>query len=152
MASKIPVIRNTRFSYFIPQFAIMLLLILIVGMFNYTYAIILGICLYFILSMYLKIIIPKWHRKGVFALKKGAIEAAIIAFDRSYAYFKKNAWIDKYRAFTLLSTSQFSYTEMALMNIIYCFEKMGNTTKAKQYHKKLQVEFPGNKYSGLSGK
>lgn len=147
MASKIPIIRNTNYLYFIPQAAILLIIIFsfkLLGIIHYN---LLGISIYFLLSSYLKILIPKWHRKGIFLLKKGKLDLAILSFQRSYNFFKKNAWIDQYRAFTLFSTSKDSYTEMALMNIIYCFEQLGDKKMARKYHSLLKEQFPENRYS-----
>lgn len=147
MASKIPVIRNTNYLYFIPQAAILLLIILGLLFFGIEHYLILGFSLYFLLSIYLKVLVPKWHRKGIFFMKKGNLQTAILAFQRSYEYFQRYSWIDQYRAFTLFSTSQYSYSEMALMNIIWCFEQLGDKKNAVKYHKLLKEKFPGNTYS-----
>jgi len=147
MASKIPVIRNTNYLYYVPQIAILLLFIFILYFSGSEHYLIIGFSLYFLLSIYLKVLIPKWHRKGIFYLKKGSLQAAIIAFQKSYDYFQRYSWVDQYRAFTLFSTSQFSYSEMALMNIIWCFEQLGDTKNAKKYHNLLREKFPDNKYS-----
>lgn len=147
MARKIPVIRATNYFYYIPQIAILFFIILMLYYLNVTHYIILGVSLYFLLSIYLKVLIPKWHRKGVFYLKKGELKGAIHAFLKSYEYFQKNSWIDQYRAFTLFSTSQLSYSEMALMNIIYCYEQLGDKRNAQKYLKILRQQFPNNKFS-----
>jgi tetratricopeptide (TPR) repeat protein len=147
MARKIPVIRNTCYSCFIAQIAILLFIILVLFFLNVTHYLILGISLYFLLSIYLKVLIPKWHRKGIFYLKKGELQAAILAFQKSYDYFQKNSWIDQYRAFTLFSTSQLSYSEMALMNIVFCYEQLGDKKSARKYLAILRKQFPDNKYS-----
>ena len=147
MASKIPVIRNTNYFYFIPQIAILLILIMILFFTGSEHYLIIGISLYFLLSIYLKVLIPRWHRKGIFYLKKGNLQSAILAFRKSYEYFQRNSWIDQYRAFTLFSISEFSYSEMALMNIIWCFEQLGDKKNAMKYHNLLKEKFPNNKYS-----
>ncbi|MBA7537036.1 hypothetical protein ES705_29302 [subsurface metagenome] len=147
MAKKIPVIRNTNYTYFIPQIAILIFIIFILNFLNVSHYLLLGVSLYFLLSIYLKVLIPKWHRKGIFYLKKGELHGAILSFQKSYEYFQKNAWVDQYRAFILFSTSQLSYSEMALMNIIFCYEQMGDKKMAQKYHKILRQQFPDNKYS-----
>ena len=147
MASKIPVIRHTNIFFFLPQIAILLAFIFTLKLFEVNHYLLMGLSLYFLLSIYLKVLIPKWHRKGVYYLKKGVFNDAIMCFQRSYTYFQKYTWIDQYRAFTLFSTSQISYAEMALMNIIYCYEQMGDKQNAKKYHKILQEKFPHNRYS-----
>ncbi|MBN1952603.1 MAG: hypothetical protein JW801_15475 [Bacteroidales bacterium] len=146
MASKIPKIRSINYYYFIPQAAIIILLIYFFFLLEVTHYKALGISIYFLLSIYLKVLIPKWHKKGIFLIKKGKLELAILSFQRSYDYFKRNAWIDSYRAFTLLSTSKDSYQEMALINIIYCFEQLGDKKSARKYHQLLRERFPDNRY------
>jgi len=147
MAPKIPIIRHTNIFFFIPQLAILLALVFILKLLMVPHYILMGVSLYFLLSIYLKVLIPKWHRKGAFYLKKGELREAIICFQRSFDYFQKYSWIDQYRAFTLFSTSQLSYAEMALMNIIYCYEQLGDQKNAKKYHKILQEKYPNNRYS-----
>lgn len=100
-----------------------------------------------LLNGYLKIIIPKWHRKGLYYLRKGEVEGAIYAFRKSHDFFQKYSWIDNYRAITMLSISGFSYSEMALMNIIYCQTQLGRDAEAKKVQKQLAKEFPENPYS-----
>ncbi len=147
MAGKIPVIRSTNFFFIIPQIGILCIIIYVLYLLDLAHYLILGVSLYFLLSIYLKVLIPKWHRKGVFFLKKGELQASILSFQRSYQYFQRYAWIDQYRALTLFSTSHLSYSEMALMNIIYCYEQLGDKKNAQKYHKILSQQFPNNKYS-----
>ena len=44
---------------------------------------------------------------------------AINEFQKSYDFFEKNQWVDKYRYLTLLTASKSSYREMALNNIAF---------------------------------
>ncbi|MDH3639811.1 MAG: hypothetical protein OES09_15310, partial [Gammaproteobacteria bacterium] len=44
-------------------------------------------------------------------------DTAIDQFQRSYDFFSKHYWLDKYRGVTMMSPSIWSYREMALMNI-----------------------------------
>lgn len=147
MASRIPVIRNTNYFYFIPQIAILIVIVSILYYSGSEHYLIIGLSLYFLISIYLKVLIPKWHRKGIFYLRKGNLQNAILAFQKSYEFFQRNLWVDQYRAFTLFSTSQFSYSEMALMNIIWCFEQLGDKKNASKYHKLLKNKYPDNKFS-----
>lgn len=145
MAPRIPVIHKINFTAYVAQAAILLLIIFSLYLFSVTNYIIVGLALYFLLSIYLKILIPKWHRKGVFYVKKGMLQEAILAFEKSYDFFRGNQWVDRHRAFILLSTSQLSYMEMALVNIIYCYQQLGDQNMARKYIKKLKEEFPDNK-------
>lgn len=143
-------ITTRNWSYLVPQLAIFLLIALFFRSVDVKQYWLLSLSLYFLLNGYLKVIIPKWHRKGLFYLRKGEFKGAIYAFETSYTFFSKYSWIDKYRAFTLLSISGYSYREMALMNIIYCNTQLGDNTNAKKMQKKLSSEFPDNPYSKKS--
>ena len=147
MAKKINRIHSVNYFYLIPQAAILLVMVSVLYLLEVPQSFLLGISFYFLLSIYLKVLVPRWHRKGIYLVKKGKLDVAILAFQRSYQYFTKYTWIDKYRAFTLLSTSALSYSEMALINIIYCFEQMGDTTSAKKFRKILKERFPDSKYN-----
>lgn len=69
-------------------------------------------------------------------------EEAILDFEKSYTFFKKYGWIDKYRFITLLSSSKMSYREMALANIGFCYSQIGNGIKSKEYYERTLAEFP----------
>lgn len=139
-------ITTRNWGYLVPQLAIFLLLALFLRYADVKQYWLLSLSLYFLLNGYLKVIIPKWHRKGLYYLRKGELRGAIFAFEKSYTFFKKYSWIDKYRAFTLLSISGYSYQEMALMNIIFCNTQLGDNKEAKNVQKKLSIEFPNNPY------
>ena len=145
MAQRVPTINKISFTAYFVQAAILLLIIFALFLFSVINYVVVGVAVYFLLSIYLKVLIPKWHRKGLYYVKKGALQEAILAFERSYEYFRINNWLDRYRAFVLLSTSQLSYQEMALVNIIYCYQQLGDQNMARKYIKKLREEFPDNK-------
>lgn len=130
-----------------PQIAILLFIMLLFKQLNIPRYVLLGFAIYFLLSGYLKIIIPRAHRKGLYYLRKGEFEGAVYMFGRSYDFFNKHSYLEKYRALLLLSLSAFEYREMAIMNIIYCYEKTGNREQAKKYHSQLKKEYPNNPYS-----
>jgi hypothetical protein len=139
-------ISQRNIFYLIPQLAIFFLVALLFKVIGITQYWLLSLSLYLLMNGYLKVVIPKWHRKGLFYLRKGEMDGAIFAFEKSYDFFSKYNWLDKYRAFTLLSISKFSYCEMALMNIIYCYQQKGDNNKVKSTQKKLTIKFPENPY------
>lgn len=130
----------------VPQLAVILALIFFLYLLNVPRYVLLGISLYLLISGYLKIMVPKTHRKGLYYLRKGELEGAVYAFEKSYKFFSKNLWLDVYRAFALLSISRLSYREMALINIIYCYQNLNRIKDAEKVHKKLTAEFPDNFY------
>jgi hypothetical protein len=147
MGKKRSIIKKRKFSAYIPQVAIVLLFGLFLQQTGVKTYWLLTFTIYILLSVYLKIIIPRWHVKGLFYVRKGEFEGGVFAFIKSYEFFHKYKWVDDYRALTLFSVSNFGYREMALMNIIFCYERLNNPEMVKTYHSKLKKEFPENPYS-----
>lgn len=71
-------------------------------------------------------------------------DLAIDEYKKSYEFFQKYRWIDKYRALCLLSSSRISYSEMALANIAYCYGQIGEGTKSKEIYEQTLKEFPNS--------
>ena len=67
---------------------------------------------------------------------------AIEEFKKSYNFFCRHTWIDKYRCITLLSSRRSSYTEMALLNIAFCYTQSKNAKLSKEYYQKVLEFFP----------
>ncbi|MBN1118433.1 MAG: hypothetical protein JXA77_14575 [Bacteroidales bacterium] len=147
MGKKKNTIHKISYAAIIPQIALLFLFALILQQLGINNSWLLGLSLYLLLSGYMKILVPKSHRKGLFYLRKRELEGAAFAFQKSYVFFSKYSWIDKYRAFVLFSLSEYSYKEMALMNIIYCYEQLGNKSKVNEFHNRLKKEYPENPYS-----
>lgn len=144
MASNPPVIKQVAWLSLIPQIAFMLILIAIYNYFGSKDAGLYGALTYLTLSMSLRYFIPKNHRKGIQLTKINQFEKAISEYEKSYEFFTKNDWIDKYRFITLLSSSKMNYREMALCNIAFCYSQIGNGAKAIEFYQKTLVEFPKN--------
>lgn len=141
-----PIIRKTAWISLFPQLAVM-------GMIMFTFSffirpifldIYLGAITYLILSMGLKRGFSHNHKKGISLSKAGNYTQAIEEFKKSYIFYCKYPWIDKYRYITLLSSSKYSYTEMALTNIAFCYAQTGNIELTKQYCQKTLEHFPNN--------
>lgn len=147
MKTKRKIVKKTNWNYFISHIAIVLAITIVFQQLNIPRYWLLSLAIYLLLSVYLKTVVPRSHNKGLFYMRKGEFEGAIFSFKNSYQFFVKHKWMDDFRAFTLLSTSSFSYKEMALMNIIYCHEKLGDAKSAKQIHDQLSKQFPNNPYS-----
>jgi tetratricopeptide (TPR) repeat protein len=73
---------------------------------------------------------------------KGNFSEAISNFEKSYEFFKKYHWLDKFRYLFLLSSSKISYKEMALCNIAFCYGQIGNGEKLEHYYNLTLKEFP----------
>lgn len=140
----VPKLGFTALSSLIPQLSFMGLLIFIWSLFQKDFYIISGCITYLIISFSLRTFIPKSHKKGMKFLNVSKFQDAISEFHKSYDFFTKYNWLDKYRFITLLSSSAMSYKEMALNNIAFSYGQLGNGENAKKYYQKMLEEFPKN--------
>lgn len=142
MSSKTPTVKQIAWISLIPQLMFMGLLTLISWLISPEDAMLHGAIAYLLISFTVRTLIPKDHRIGVKNVKSSQFERAIPHFEKSYEFFKKNDWVDKYRFLTLLSSSRMTYKEMALNNIAFCYGQIGKGKKSKEYYEKTLVEFP----------
>ena len=142
MTSNASVVRQIAWLALIPQFLFAMLLIFLWHYVHVPDPPFYGLASYLLISFCLRTFIPKNHNKGMQLVKKDQFEEAIPLFEKSYLFFTKYSWIDKYRFITLLSSSAMSYREMSLTNIALCYTKLGNHAKAEEYYGKTFAEFP----------
>ena len=144
MSSNPPVVQQVAWISLIPQIAFILILISIYNHLGYSNSEIYGAFTYLFLSTALRYFIPKNHRIGLSLTRSKQFEKAIPEYEKSYEFFSKNDWIDKYRFLTLMSSSKMNYKEMALCNIAFCYSQLGNGAKSIEYYQKTVEEFPEN--------
>ena len=144
MASNIPIVRKIAWISIIPQILLMLLLLFIFHKVTTRDPAWYAFISYLIISISLRYLIPKSHRKGIKFTKEKKFENAIPEFEKSYHFFTQNNWIDKYRYITMLSSSKMNYKEMALCNIAFCHSQIGNGKQAIAFYEKALKEFPEN--------
>lgn len=104
-----------------------------------------GALTYYALSIVLRTLVPRNHRKGINEIKNERYDDAISSFEKSYAFFNKFPWLDKYRLLLLLSSSKMSYKQMALNNIAFCYSIKGDRLKSIEYYHRIMTEFPKQK-------
>lgn len=144
MSSNVSVVRKIAWIALIPQFLFALVLISIWHLLHVPDPPLYGLVSYLIISFSLRTLIPRSHNKGMKYVKEAKFAEAISCFEKSYEFFTKNLWIDKYRFVTLLSSSAMSYREMSLTNIALCYAQLGDDIKATEYYEKTLNEFPEN--------
>lgn len=110
----------------------------------------LTLLVFFIAYLLLRFLVPKNHQQGVELYRSGDYAQAISEFEKSYAFFTKHAWIDKYRYIVLLSASKISYTEKSLINIAVCYIRMGDVNKAKEYYENTLSQFPDSEMAKMA--
>ncbi len=150
MASNRPIVRQIAWLSLFPQVLFMACTMTIAHFVGFKDFVMAGLLIYFAIFFLLRFGVPFHHRKGVVLYKKGSFIEAIPFFEKSYSFFMRNKWIDKYRYITLLSSSRISYTEMALVNIAYCHGQVGNGAKSIEYYKKTLSEFPNSEMAKAS--
>lgn len=152
MSSNISVVRQIAWLSLLPQFLFALLLIFMYHQLRFPDPPFYGLVSYLIISFSLRTFIPHSHNKGMKYVKKDKFSEAIPCFERSYDFFTKNNWVDKYRFITLLSSSAMSYREMSLTNIALCYAQLGDDEKAREYYQITLQEFPKSEIakSGLN--
>ncbi len=144
MASGKPVVRQVAWVSMIPQVILMVALMCLFGTFvkPFSAAVNGALIFYLALSISVRYLVPHNHRKGMALFRAGNYAQAVEEFEKSYDFFKRHPWIDRYRFLVLLSSSRISYTEMALLNIAYGYAQSGDGKQAKEYYEKTLMEFP----------
>ncbi len=125
MSSKIPTVRQTAWISLVPQLVLMGLLILGFYLLGSTESVLYGAFTYLALSFGLKMFFTRDQKQGMTLSNQQKFSEAIPYFEKSYSFFSKQLWMDKYRFLALLSSTKISYREMALCNIAFCFNQIG---------------------------
>ncbi|HEY6506158.1 MAG TPA: tetratricopeptide repeat protein [Chitinophagaceae bacterium] len=144
MASSVPTVRQVAWGSMVPQLLFMGLLIFgyyLIGMQDFF---LYGAVTYLAISFGLRYFIPNDHRQGMALVNQKEFQEAIPYFKKSYDFFTKYSWVDKYRFITLLSSSKMCYREMALNNIAFCYGQTGEGDKAIEYYNCTLTEYPDN--------
>ena len=142
MASEQPLVRQVAWISFLPQVAILAGFIMLMVAAEAPDPVVKGALLYLVLSIALRKLIPRAHRRGVKLIRRKAFGPAIPAFEKSFDFFSRHKWLDEYRYLTLLSSSRISYREMALLNLAYCHGQTGNSETSREIYQQTLAAFP----------
>lgn len=142
MSSRLPIVSQISIISFVFQPIIILLLAAAFYQLDKQNYLVYSIVCFFLLELLLRNVIAHDHRKGMSLVRQHKFEQAIPYFERSYGFFNKHQWVDKYRFLTVLSVSRISFAEMALLNIAFCLAQIGRKTEAVAEYKKALAEFP----------
>lgn len=142
MASGKPIVRQVAWLSLIPQMLVLFGIIFLFRQLGIVEPIVTGAAAYLIILLVLRKRVALDHRKGINLFKKSAYAEAIPHFEKSYAFFNKHSWIDRWRYIVLLSSSKISYREMALLNIAFCHGQTGNGPESKKVYEQTLQEFP----------
>lgn len=152
MSSGKPMIRQPAWLSLVPQLLFMAVLVALCSLAIHSFVMALEVAMMIYLAIFilLRTAIPHHHRKGISLLKTNHYLQAIEEFEKSYTFFTRHAWIDRWRYITLLSSSKISYTEMALLNIAFCYSQIDDGSKAKEYYEKTLKQFPKSEIAKTS--
>ncbi len=144
MASKLPIVRQTAWLSILIYFGFIAVFTAVLGLLTKSFGG--GLCLasllYLTARLLLGSLVPRNHRRGIALSRSGDYSLAIREYEKSYAFFTRHSWIDRYRYIVLLSASRISYKEMALVNIAFCYSQTGDGNMAKKYYEKALGQFP----------
>lgn len=143
MTSNVSVVRKVAWVSALPQLLIMGLLIFAASLvLPFREALIAGAATYLLGSQVLRRVLAADHNNGIKHLHAGQPEEAIQAFMASYDFFSRHPWVDRLRYLTLLSSTAYSYREMALCNIGFIHLQQGRGEEALEWYRKALAEFP----------
>ena len=144
MATNVPVVRQVAWISVLPQMVVLGIIGVICFLCGFTNPVFPAVATYWLLSYGLKYFVAKDQRIGMELVKKYDYASAIPFFENSYRFFTDNAWVDKYRYITLLTSSAMDYREMALCNIAFCYSQIGDGKKASAYYRQVLETYPEN--------
>jgi tetratricopeptide (TPR) repeat protein len=152
LASKIPIIRQINLLAAGFQILIIAIFAFILYQFDNVNFLLYAILAFFAISLLLRYSIPKYHRMGMSQFKQRNYQEAINCFDKSYQFFNRYYWLDKYRFIFILSSSRNSYQEMALVNMAFCYSQIGQKEDAVNTYKLALEKYPESEIakSGLN--
>jgi hypothetical protein len=145
LASSLPIVRQIAWLSVVPQLLLMAALIAAAKAFGFDDPLLAGVLAYLLLLLTLRRLVPKHHRAGLRLFKQEHFAEAIVHFQKSYDFFVKHQWVDRWRALTMLSSSRVSYREMALLNHAFCLGQTGQRTQAVAVYRQALTEFPASK-------
>ncbi len=145
MSSKLPIVRPFSWIMAFPLIFVSLLLFFLIdtsfpqlGIGSYFAAII----LVRVLRQALRFFPLRYFYQAFTYVKQERFSEAIAAFEQSYTFLSKYSWIDRFRAFTMLTSAAISFREMALVDIAFCYEQLGAPEKMLAYYEQTLREFP----------
>lgn len=144
MSANVPIVRQVSQSAILIIILVWAVFIAFFTILFQKHGIFIGVVLFSGLFILLQQLIPSSHNKGMKAIKQKDFKAALEHFELSLDFFTRNAWVDKYRAVTMLSASKMCYREMALCNIAFCYVQAGQAEKAKALYEEILKQYPDN--------
>jgi len=144
MKQEIPVTKSINYLALVVQSIFLILLYFIFIQSGSDEPLLWSAMIYLVLAYGLRYFVPVDHRKGIRELKQGHYEAALDSFTKSFEFFSKHKWVDRFRALTIFSASKQSYREMAMINRAFTLVCLERKDEAKEYYENCLKEYPDN--------
>jgi len=148
MKQNVPLIRNVNYPAFFLQLVV---IAAIIGGFAWLFWAVLGIWSTLlglaVLLIYVKgvqWVFMRYHRAGMKLMQAGKYDEALVPLQHALEFYNEHPQLDRLRHVLLVSASAFSFREVALMNIAYCFGQMGDKEKMVKHYERLAIEYPNN--------
>jgi tetratricopeptide (TPR) repeat protein len=143
MPRKVPVVRELRWLYVLPQFVAMAVAIgVCIAALGYPAGLVLGASIYLGYSLGARAILARHHRSGVRLVLRRRWAEALPCFQRSQAFFERFPWLDRYRQIFLMSSSGASYHEMAVVNQATCLVHLERGAEARRLYERVLELYP----------
>lgn len=140
----VPVIQEIAWVSLLLQLLFVSLLILVAALIGFSKPILTGTLTYLVIALVLRLLLTRHHRRGMYLAREYMFDEAIPEFQKSYEFFHRNPWLDWWRYALLLSASQTSYREMALLNMAYCDIWSDRGEDAVRTYLRVVEEFPNS--------
>ena len=150
MSSDVPVVHQERWLGYLPLVILYVAILIPLAARNVWHpeAVAFGVVLS--LRLILWKVVGWSHRRGMSLVKKERWADAVPCFERSYEFFTKHRWVDRWRALTMLSASKMEYRELALVNLAFCHAQLGESAVARTYYRLALTEYPQNKMARMA--
>lgn len=139
--SKTPMIRQVSILASLPYLIVLAGFVYVGTQLSSEYGVLWALALFLLLRFLLRKI-PRYHRTGIRLVRQQQFAEAIPCFVRSFEFFEKQLWLDRYRSVLLLSPSSVSYREMALCNAGFCCSQIDEGANARKYYEQCLGLFP----------
>ena len=142
--SRAPIVGQVSWLNFVMVIVLMLTILFVCNAFLGEYGLLVAMGSMFFMIFFLRYSVASAHTVAIRHAKRGEFDQAIPYYENSLAFFTRHAWVDRFRAVTLLSTSAMTYREMALLGMAYCYAQIGDGKSAREQYERFLKEYPHN--------
>lgn len=107
-------------------------------------AMVIGAIAYLAYSNISRRTLARHHRLGIRAFHEGSYGAAIGHYEKSIEFFERYPWIDRFRAVTMMSPSDWGYREMGMLNKAFAESQNDNHEAAIAGYEAVMKDYPDN--------